>query len=233
LLHDLLILLYAVLILLRVEDAGCKKYHELLTRLSLQFPRFTKTLKPTTHSHQKNPGRAAVLEFREIEPKLKVEEFRDPDKLRQHLDNLAYPTPAHESGLYGRLWLLEDLSVDWITILGSRLLIPPQTFAAQWADPSGAEFNDRHSFDSNPEQRFLLKYTQFQEGTLSGVNGDRREPLARMKCNVERHVFCSGQEDTTYENPKFVRSYHNLSFWSKNPLSRCWDGKQYILPQPL
>jgi hypothetical protein len=109
--------------------------------------------------------------------------------------------------------------------LGSRLRIPPAFFAAHWADPSGADFNERDSFVSNPRVRFLLKYPQYHRINIDGVSGNLSEPMILMDCNVERYLFFRGDKDTTYENAAFARSYHNVSFWSSEFGGGSWDGQ--------
>jgi len=51
---------------------------------------------------------------------------------------------------------LEDLPKKYIEDLGSGLRIPASFFAANWADPMGADFNERDSFVSKPRRSFLL-----------------------------------------------------------------------------
>jgi hypothetical protein len=222
---------HAALTLLSVEDAACKKYYSLLKDLSLLFPRFSQHLQ--SKAHQSGRGRACVLEFSKTGVEPKIERFDSPLQLRSYLDSLECSEPASEIGLYGRLWMLEDISVNWISVLGSRLLIPPSFFAAQWPDPSGAVYNDRPSFEFNYKRQFLLKYARFQQGTVSTLKGDRSKPSVKWDCNVERHLLYDIKEDDkTYEHHHFARSYHNLSFWSKKPTSGPWDGLYNTLTQP-
>ena len=183
-------------------------------KLSRCFPRFVTQLHQH-HGEKANWGRACVLEFQRGKSTV-IKEFCSPKQLRSH-----FYEPRDTSR---RLWLLEDVSLNWITILGAHLRIPPSFFASHWADPSGADFNERHTFVINPRRRFLIKYPQFRRVTVHGVKGDLRSPLLAMKCNVERYFFCSGYEDTTYENPEFARTYHNLSFWGSELSCEDWDG---------
>lgn len=184
------------------------------------FPRFSKNLGEQCDKRA-NLGRACVLEFHQGKPTT-VKEFRSPEQLRSHL--------LEPKATSRRLWLLEDVSSNWITVLGAHLQIPPSFFASHWADPSGADFNERHTFSPNPERHFLLKYPQFRRVTVHGVKDDLRHPILAIKCNVERHFFTSGHEDTTYENPDFARSYHSLSFWGSEPSNESWEGKCSSFP---
>jgi hypothetical protein len=205
-------------------DEARREYYSLLAGLSRQYPRFVSSLQ-YQHGLRADQGRAAVVEFKEGQ-QAEVETFDNPEQLRDHLD--AYELPKHcsssEPGACRRLWLLEDTSINWITVLGSRLRIPPCFFASQWADPTGSDFNERHSFASNPRRRFLLKYPRFHRLDMRGITEDLREPVVLMDSHVERFLFTSGKEDVTGENPDFARTYHNVSFWSRE-LSGSWDGK--------
>lgn len=199
-----------------MEDEYRSRLHsrDLSRDLSQHFPRFS------SHLHRQcdkraNWGRACVLEFQQRMPTT-VKEFCSPEQLRSHL--------LKPKATSRRLWLLEDVSLNWITVLGAHLQIPASFFASHWADPSGADFNDRHTFSPNPERRFLLKYPQFRRVTVHGVKDDLRHPILAIMCNVERYFFTSGHEDTTYENPDFARSYHNLSFWGSEPSHEDWEG---------
>lgn len=199
-------------------DAVYRAYRSYLfsENLKLFFPRFVRQLEQQRGGERANWGRSCVLEFHQGGPTT-VNEFNSPEQLHNHL--------LEPRGTSRRLWLLEDVSLNWITTLGAHLQIHPSFFASHWADPSGADFNDRHTFFSNPEYRFLLKYPQFQRVKVQGVKGDLRHPILAIMCNVERYFFSSGNEDTTYENPDFSRSYHNLSFWGNQISPECWDGK--------
>ena len=190
------------------------EYRRLLLSLAQDFPRFVRQLR--NHRGEKaNLGKACVVEFQEEQPS-NVTPFDSPEQLHSHL---LIPKALR------RLWLLEDVSLNWITVLGAHLRIPPRFFASHWADPSGVDFNHRPIFSQNPERCFLLKYPRFQRAMVHGVKGDSRDPVLAVKCNVERYFFFSSPEDTTYENPDFARSYHNLSFWSRKISDQHWDGR--------
>jgi hypothetical protein len=187
-----------------------------------QFPRFVKSLKEQRPDRYEL-GRAAVLEFKKGQRAVATH-FEGSEDLQTYLDDPTRHRPCPEQGSRRRLWLLEDISKSYIEILGSRLRIPPSFFAAHWADPSGADFNERDSFVSNPRQRFLLKFPRFHRMSIDGVNRNRKDPIIIMNCNVERYLFFSDDEDTTYENPLFARSYHIVSFWSTETGGGSWDG---------
>jgi hypothetical protein len=164
-----------------------------------------------------------VFEFRESERAVATQ-FKSSSDLRKYLLDHTHQKPS--CVIHRRLWVLEDLSRNYIEALGSELRIPPTFFAAHWADPIGADFNERDSFVSNPRRSFLLNWPQFYR-----VSIDRpvRDLTCSMISNVERHVFFCGQEDTTYENPLYARMYHKVSYWSTEYPGGSWDGKS--LPQ--
>ena len=188
-----------------------------------QYLRFVKNLKERGPD-QDRLGRSAVLEFRRGQPATTTR-FEEPEDLQRYLDDLTHHRSCSEQDPCRRLWLLEDASKSYIEILGSRLGIPTAFFAAHWAEPSGADFNERDSLVSDPRQSFLLKYPLFHRLRIDEVNGNRRDPIIFKNCNVERYLFFSGDEDTTYENLHFARSYHNTSFWSTGSCGGCWDGR--------
>ena len=194
-----------------------------------QFPRFVKDLENKCLD-QPGQGRAAVLEF-EAGNRVSRKLFLQPETLRTHLKQPTKQTPCR------RLWLMEDVSKDWIEVLGSELRIPPSFFAAHWADPSGADFNERNLFDSNPRRRFLLKFPQFHKISTGGLNSNwndlKGDPKILLDNGVERYIFFSGDEDRTYENPDFVRSYHNVSFWSSEDAGGSWDGSCFAPPSKI
>jgi len=181
--------------------------------LAQYFPRFVQQLKGQRDGQKANWGRACVFEFSQGTPTT-ITKFDSPEQLRGHL--------LKPRGGSRRLCLLEDISLNWITILGAHFRIHPSFFASHWADPTGADFNGRHAFFSDPKRRFILKYPRFQLVTVQGLNGDWKGPVLAMECNAERCFFPSSGDDTTYENPHFSRTNHNLSFWG-NQLSP-WDG---------
>jgi len=190
--------------------------------LARYFPRFVEQVKlqrgDKMYDQSANWGRSCVFEFPEKgEQEAKVTEFSNPNRLRDHL--------YIQGGPSRRLWLLEDLSLNWMTVLGAHLRIPPSFFAFHWADSSGAEFNDRHPFFSDPERQFLLKYPRFRKGRVNLVNGDSRDAYLAMKCNAERCFFPSTGEDPTFEDPDVCRTYHKLSFRSNQLGPGTWDGK--------
>src|SRR5438034_7968307 len=191
-----------------------------------QFPRFVKDLESKGSNHWER-GRAAVLDFK-TGNRASTKIFLQSKDLRTHLTQ----RPKH--GPFRRLWLVEDVSKNWIEALGSELRIPPSFFAAHWADPSGADFNERCLFDSNPRRRFLLKFPQFHRISTDGVNCNRNDlkgdPKILLDSSVERYIFFTGDEDRTYENPDFARSYHIVSFWSTEYPGGSWDG-QCFTPQ--
>lgn len=195
-------------------------YSSFSSNLYRHFPRFVKSLK----NQQPERGRAAVIEFKAGERAVATY-FTNSKDLRTYFDDPTHNKPHSDQIPRRRLWLLEDISKNYITALGSRFHIPPSFFAAHWADPSGADFNERDSFDVNPGRQFLLKFPQFHRVSIDIVGGDRRDPIILMDCNIERYLFVSGLEDTTYENPLFVRSYHCVSFWSSEYPGGSWDGQ--------
>jgi hypothetical protein len=196
-------------------------YYALINNtLYRQFPRFVNNLRNQS-VEQSELGRAMVFEFKEGERAFATN-FNGSVDLQQYLDDHHHQAPFCEQKIRRRLWVLEDLSRNYIEVLGSGLRIPPSFFAAQWADPIGADFNERDTFVSNSRRSFLLKWPQFYRATIDGPAGG---VTCAMTCNVERHLSFCDQENVTYENPFFARSYHNISYWSTEYSGGSWDGK--------
>jgi hypothetical protein len=194
------------------------------TTLYRQFPRFVTNLRNQS-TYQRELGRAVVFDFREGERAVATH-FERSDDLRRYLRDHTHQKPFCD--IRRRLWVLEDLSRSYIEVLGSGLRIPPSFFAAHWADPIGADFNERDAFVSKPRRSFLLNWPQFYRVSIDRPFGDL---ACSMMSNVERHVFFCGQEDTTYENPLYARMYHKISYWSTEYPGGSWDGK--FLPYRL
>jgi len=202
------------------EDHRRHSYWTLInTTLYHQFPRFVTNLRNQS-AKQRELGRALVLEYKEGEKAIAIH-FKGSEHLQRYINDRPRLKASHEQGIRRRLWVLEDISRNYVEVLGSGLRIPPSFFAAHWADPIGADFNERPSFISNPRRGFLLKWPQFHRVSIGRPAGDL---TCAMTCNVERHLFFSDQDGTTYENHLFARMYHNLSYWSTEFPGGSWDG---------
>jgi hypothetical protein len=198
------------------------------TTLYYQFPKFVNNLRNQS-VEQCELGRAMALEFREGENAVATH-FKGSEHLQEYLNDCNCQKLSYEKGVRRRLWVLEDLSRNYVEVLGSGLCIPPSFFAAQWADPIGADFNERDTFVSNPRRRFLLRWPQFYRATM---DGPARDITCAMTCNVERHVSFCDQENITYENPFFARSYHSVSYWSAEYPGGSWDGAYLFITSSL
>ncbi|CAK3911373.1 hypothetical protein IQ06DRAFT_380387 [Lecanosticta acicola] len=102
------------------------------------------------------PGRCALLTFQEKH--VEEQAFQSPDDLAKYLD--ANPTQQN-SGLC-RLWILEDLDLRWVEVLGSRLRVDPLVFSEQ---TNTFNFTVTRALPSlvRPIKAFTLRYFEFRQ----------------------------------------------------------------------
>ena len=102
-------------------------------------------------SGQRSRGRAAVIDV----PFLRqggYPIFSNPEDLAKHLEYVPYRR---------RLVILEDLSRDWIEVLGPALNIPANVFALHYAKPDEHILgNVRIPLGKARHQHFILTYKQ-------------------------------------------------------------------------
>lgn len=101
-------------------------------------------------SDQRRRGRAAVIDCSWREAKI----FRAPKELAKHLERESFPPRA-------LLIILEDLSRDWIEVLGPGLGMPPNVFALHHTKPDDHILgNVRIPLGTTRNQHFILSYKQ-------------------------------------------------------------------------
>ena len=109
-----------------------------LSELSVGYPAIKGLLERTKNSggrkvvrkkikerYDRIPGRCVMLNFHETH----VEDWHF-DSLSDLANYLDCRPPQSHSGLH-RLWILEDLELEWVEILGGRLGIDPLVFSEQ------------------------------------------------------------------------------------------------------
>lgn len=188
-------------------------YNELIeTQLPLLFPDFFRNLQAQT-PFEREKGRVAVLEYiDDEEPERDI--LKSSQALQNHFEENIAPTTTKEDGKITpsrkRLFILEDLGLNYLQILGSNLLIPPSFFAAHSADPATPEFNHRNPFRRFSEHTFVIRYASTQPVR---IDADPSVHGTVFKCafNVNRHVYCYDPKGPIFDQPK---SYHALSFWT-------------------
>ena len=113
-------------------------YLQGLLELSIGYPAINGFLKRTGDSeprrvvreeyakrHRSLPGRCVLLTFHETHVEHRF--FATPDELAAYFDEHTSeggPRPCH-------LWILEDLELPWVDVLGGRLGLDPLVFSEQ------------------------------------------------------------------------------------------------------
>ena len=187
------------------------------TQLYLLFPNFVANLQAQS-STQCELGRAAVLDHSEgICPTQEI--FQSSAKLKEYIDR---PLALQAPGPRRRLFLLEDLSRNYIEVLGSRLGVPPSVFAAHWEDPVMPTFNHRNPFVRFSKNRFVIRYPDCHHVAI-GIADRDQDTVYALNSNVDRHIYKYSPNGPLIDDPK---SYHVLSFWSTGTRDDGpWDGK--------
>jgi hypothetical protein len=181
-------------------------YHTLIcSQLWWSFPEFVYNLQNQT-PHEREMSRVAVIEYRsEAPPEQKV--FKSSEELHCHFEKTA---TTDSSSPRQRLFVLEDLSLNAIEVLGSHLRIPPSFFGAHWADPATPTFNHRNTFCRYSESNFVVRYPSTQPIRID-ASPEVHGTIFRCNANVDRHIHCYDPKGPLVDQPK---SYHALSFWT-------------------
>lgn len=213
----------------RLSREECRRnYFELLNcQLGRLFPKFVSNLQVQTPL-EREMGRAAVLEYSKgICSGQKV--VKSSTELQEYLEQTAIIQARNPRQ---RLFLLEDLSRNYIEVLGSQLRIPPSFFGAHWDEPSAPTFNHRSPFCRFSEGGFLIRYPSNQPIEIdkeSSLDSNVYSWIA----NVNRHIYCYNPKGPLIDYPK---SHHILSFWTTGMgTDDSWDGKSrlpYLLIAP-
>jgi hypothetical protein len=159
---------------------------------TVKFDDFAKGLR-AQYPHDREAGRAAVIEIFE-DGRAEQREFKTSKALRDYF-NARDPSTATTQGNRGtpnptqgmppdsstasvsgattkprrRIFILEDLPLNYVTVLGSRLHIHPDVFAGHYSCDQGWAFT--HSLDflpagSHDKRRFNLRYSTLMPQTI-------------------------------------------------------------------
>lgn len=159
---------------------------------TVKFDDFAKGLR-AQYPHDREAGRAAVIEFFEG-GRAEQTEFCTSRALRDYfnapdpstlttqvprgtrnstqgipLDFSTAPDPGSTTRPRRRIFILEDLPLNYVTVLGSRLHIHPDVFAGHYSCDQGWAFT--HSLDflpagSHDKRRFKLRYSTLMPQTI-------------------------------------------------------------------
>ncbi|KAF1954206.1 hypothetical protein CC80DRAFT_568014 [Byssothecium circinans] len=200
-----------------------RKYFELLNRqLCELFPSFLHNLQVQA-PQEREMGRAAVLEYSKgIYSGQRV--FKSSTELQEYLEETA---TTQARNIRQRLFLLEDLSRNYVEVLGSQLRVPPSFFGAHWDVPTAPTFNHRNPFCRFSDGGFLIRYASTQRIEID-AGSSQHSNVFSWNANVNRHIYCYNSKGPLIDQPK---SYHILSFWTAGArIDDSWDSVLLVDP---
>ncbi len=197
---------------LSFESVGSKEleYMNLIqNQIRPFFPNFAASLSRQTPV-QREMGRCAVVDFSQGFSQ-RTSSFRNSVELRQYiLETSLSPAIGHQNQPKRRLFILEDLPLNHVLILGSGLRIPPSFFAGHYDDPASSTFNHRNPFERHTNSQFRLRYEDSHRAEVD-VPHHKRSSIYAFNTNVCRYLHAYDPKGLLYDE---LRSHHILSFWS-------------------
>ncbi|KAJ4376308.1 hypothetical protein N0V83_001591 [Neocucurbitaria cava] len=205
------------------EKDARQRYLEVInTQLCWLFPEFVQNIHAQS-PHEREMSRAAVIEYSDEDTSTQTV-FKTSKDLQYYLER---STVEKSSAPRRRLFLLEDLSLNYIEALGSQLRIPPSFFGAHWADPTNPTFNYRSPFSRYSNDAFVVRYASTQPVRIDTPH-NLQSTVYRFNSNVNRHVHCYDPKSPIIDQPK---SYHALSFWTSGiRKDGSWDAVLLVDP---
>ncbi|CAO2651741.1 Nn.00g000240.m01.CDS01 [Neocucurbitaria sp. VM-36] len=205
-------------------DKGSRqKYLDLInTQLCWLFPEFVHNIQAQS-PQEREMSRVAVIEYQDEAPPTQ-RTFKTSKELHCYFER---PECEEGSAPRRRLFLLEDLSLNYIESLGSQLRIPPSFFGAHWADPASPTFNYRSPFSRFANDAFVVRYPSTQPIRIDAPP-NLQSTVYRCNSNVSRHIHCYDPKSPIIDQPK---SYHVLSFWTSGERKDgSWDAVLIVDP---
>ncbi|KAF7531426.1 hypothetical protein G7054_g8881 [Neopestalotiopsis clavispora] len=190
------------------------------------FPDFAVSLSRQSPLEQEY-GRCAVVDLSHASDERRTL-FQNSDELGQYLSG-SPASPGADSGdePRRRLFILEDLSRNYISILGSHLRIPPSFFAGHYDDPSSAQFNHRRPFERHSASQFNLRYIDSHRVEID-VSPHEASGIYACNTNSSRYLYAYDPSGPLYDE---AIAHHVLSFWS-TPIGTdgSWDAVLLVDP---
>lgn len=151
-------------------------------------------------------------------------EFKSPQDLRKHFASVPSTTPASPRR---RIYIMEGLAKDYISILGGHFFMDPSFFQRQertcvWSNdftPTSDMLPQPSSLD--PDQSFHLQYCELRQFTKAIEN--RYHFCKRTR----RHVGMTPPRHKEDSTTGILR--RKVSWWCRNLEGGGWDG----MYQPL
>ena len=158
--------------------------------------------------------------------------FTDSEHMRSHLDaNSVWETPTYL--VPGRrLVVMEDLSVGFVDVLGSRFRVPPSFFAAHYEVPwQNRPLSDRIPLGQECRNRFMLRYPHLHRiAPRESFKGFKDRHL-KLDSHVDRRLDTTmgSEANEVYEMlaTRLESSDQLLSFWSHEEDSG-WIGTSLL-----
>jgi hypothetical protein len=191
------------------------------------FPDFASALSRQSPL-EREQGRCAVVDLSHRSGARRTV-LSSSDELRDYLSTgRLFPEADVDGAPRRRLFILEDLSSNYISALGSRLRIPPSFFAGHYNDPaSPSMFNHRNPFHRHTTSQFRLRYSDSHRAEID-VPPHEVSSIYLFNTNVFRYLHVYNPNGPLYDE---MRSSHVLSFWS-SPLGTdgAWDAVLLVDP---
>ena len=147
-------------------------------------------------------------------------EFHSPPELREHFGATEVATPAQGC----RIYVVENLSLEYITVLGNHFELDPTIFASQIQSQVWSEHPRNNNTapliqDRHPMESFTLRYTELRYFL---------EPIAGISLVDNK----AGRKITSTIARDELKVFHHvgairrcISFWCrKRPGTHFWDG---------
>jgi len=147
-----------------------------------------------------------------------AESFQSSTELQEYIDQSA---SVKDICVRRRLFLMEDLSRNYIEILSSQICIPPRVFAAHYDEPTAPTFNHRGPFMRFSENQFIIRFATSQRVEIE-VTSEVQDTVYAWNANVNRVLHFYDPNGPLVDDPK---SCHALSFWTACIRDdKSWDG---------
>ena len=181
------------------------KRYSILTNLESELPKYNRTCR---------------VRMIDVPPSQEnAYEFKTPQELNDHLGQQELIPPAPRC----RVYVIENLNLDYITVFGHHFKVDPTLFARQVGTPNGGNRNPNGTpnlFHHRDRQRsFTLPYGELRYFT-EHVGGRRLTDnrAGRRIATSERY-----HRQDEFCNVGLVK--RNISFWCRqSPPKDCWDG---------
>lgn len=116
--------------------------------------------------------------------------------------------------------VLEDMSLEWVEILGPLLSIPVSVFALHWANPIDHVGGDiRVPIGESPARHFILNYRQSLPFSILERSNDQNLEY-RLDCNVVRPITSRSKDYEGIETSDQLVSFYATGLTRSGPSSK-------------